>query len=290
MEVFDFFEKTNIPKNTALCLGNFDGVHLGHRRLFDVARSFGSFGVLVFDGNFKGDKLLTNLSEKLEIIEKLGADYVICVKPTSGFLGITGEDFYDKVVNEFGVDMLVAGYDFRFGRGAFHTSDDLEKWSRRDGVRVHIEDEYVIEKAAVKSSRIRELIASGKMEPANRLLGYYYSLSGIVEKGLKNGRKMGFPTANIAYDSEKLLPPDGVYKGKIYLENEEKIAVINIGKNPTFDAVRRTVEVHIPGFDGDIYGKEVKVEFLEKIRDEIHFDTVDELVERIKKDVEYALK
>ena len=236
MEVFDFFEKVNIPENTALCLGNFDGVHLGHRRLFDAAKKHGKWGVLVFDGGFKSEKLLTGLSEKLEIIETLGADYVITAKPTQDFLGISGESFYCKLRDEIGASMLVVGYDYRFGKGAFHSCKDLALWCKRDGIKTHIEEEYVIDSLPVKSSRIRELVAKGDMPLANKLLGYNYSVSGIVEKGFGNGRKMGFPTANVSYPEEKLLPLDGVYKGKIYVRNIEKTAVINVGKNPTFDA------------------------------------------------------
>lgn len=289
MEVFEFSKKLNIPKNSALCLGNFDGVHLGHRRLFDAAKQSEKWGVLVFSANFKGDRQLTTLSEKLEIIEKLGADYVICVSPDEDFLSLSGEEFYG-ILRDAGAGRIVAGYDFRFGRGAAHTSDDLARWCKRDGLSLHIEDEYLIVGEPVKSSVIRRVITEGNIPLANELLGYGYFTCGKVEKGFENGRKMGFPTANIAYDEGKLLPPDGVYKGKIYLKNEVRTAVINVGKNPTFDAKKRTLEVHIPNFAGDIYGECVRIEFARKIRGEIRFDSIEELIAQIKKDVESILE
>jgi len=289
MEVFEFSKKLNIPKNSALCLGNFDGVHLGHRRLFHVAKGHKSWGALVFDGNFKGDKLITTLSEKLELIKNQGADFVICAKPDEGFLGLSGEQFYN-ILRDAGVGKLIAGYDFRFGKGAYHTCDDLVNWCKRDSIMVHIEGEYSFLGEAVKSSRIRGLIEKGEIPIANELLGYSYFLLGRVEKGLENGRKMGFPTANISYGDAKLLPPDGVYKGRIEIGENSYKAVINIGKNPTFDAKNRTVEVHIPNFEGDVYGESVRVEFAEKIRGEIKFGSVEELIAQIKRDVASALK
>lgn len=288
MEVFEFSKKLNIPKNSALCLGNFDGVHLGHRRLFDAAKAYGSWGALVFTANFRGDRQLTTISEKLRVIEMLGADFVICASPDEEFLSLSGEQFYG-ILKESGVSAIVAGYDFRFGKGAFNTSADLKSWCERDLLSVHIEGEYDFLGEAVKSTRIRQLVENGDMVRANELLGYSYFLLGAVVKGLENGRKMGFPTANVAYDAEKLLPPDGVYKGRIEIEKNSYPAVINIGKNPTFDAKKRTVEVHIPNFSRDIYQKQVRVEFDKKIRGEIRFNSIEELTKQIKKDVLCAL-
>ena len=285
MEVFGFSKKVNIPKGSCLCLGNFDGVHLGHRRLFDAARKWEKWGALVFDSNFKGDKQLTSVEEKIEIIEKLRADYVVVATPDEDFLGLSGEEFYGILRDRIGVGTLVVGYDFRFGKGAYHTCDDLVRWCENDRIPVHIEDEYDISGEPVKSSRIRKLITEGEISLANALLGYAYFVSGCVEKGFKNGTKMGFPTANVSFDDAKLLPSDGVYKGRIYLKNEIRNAVINIGKNPTFDAKKRTLEVHIPNFDEDIYGEAVRVEFDRKIRGEIRFSSMEELIEQIKRDI-----
>ena len=133
----------------------------------------------------------------------------------------------------------------------------------------------------VKSTKIREYIKNGDMIEANKLLGYNYIVSGRVEKGLGNGRKIGFPTANIEYDPEKLLPQDGVYHGQVL----GKDAVINIGKNPTFDAKRRTIEAHIIDFDGDLYGEMIEVSFLKKTRDDIKFASEEELKKQIEEDV-----
>lgn len=288
MEVFEFSKQLNIPKNSALCLGNFDGVHLGHRRLFDFAGAKNGWGAMVFTANFRGDKQLTTLKEKLDILEKLGADFAVAVNPDSEFLSLTGEEFY-QILKNSGAEKLVAGYDFRFGKGAECTAWDLADWCKRDGLLVHIEGEYDLLGEAVKSTRIREAVKIGNLPLANELLGYSYFLLGCVEEGLQNGTKMGFPTANVSYGKDKLLPSDGVYMGTIEIDSKSHRALINIGKNPTFDAQSRTVEVHIPNFYADIYGKSVRVEFLEKIRDEIKFDSVDQLIEQIKTDVDYVM-
>lgn len=291
MEVFSFLQKSDIPKKSAICLGNFDGVHLGHRQLFDAAKKHGVWGVMVFERNFKNEKVLTGLEEKLEIIQKLGADYVMIVKPTEEFLSTDGEEFYRILVEDYEIESFIAGYDYHFGKGAKYSSEDLKLWCKRDGKSVSVEDEFMVGGEPVKSTRIRNHILSGEFEKANALLGYKYFLSGVVEKGFGNGRKMGFPTANISFDKEKLLPPDGVYKGIIKRSGDmEYTALINIGKNPTFDAQKRTVEVHIPDFSEDMYGENVRVEFLKKIRDEIRFDSVDELIRQIKMDISSVLE
>lgn len=290
MEVFKFLEKSNIPKDSALCLGNFDGVHLGHRRLFDAAKNYGVWGVMVFEEGFKNETVLTTLSEKLDLIKNLGADYVITVKPTEEFLNIEGDRFYQILAETYNVGMLVAGYDFRFGKGAKYSSCDLACWCKRDDIKVHIEDEFIKDESPVKSTLIRELILAGSVEKANELLGRVYSVSGIVEKGLGNGRKMGFPTANVSYPKNKLLPSDGVYKGMIYWRGDCYDALINIGKNPTFDAEKRTVEVHIPNLSQDMYSQDLKVEFIKRIRGEIRFSSVEELIDQIKMDINLVIQ
>lgn len=290
MEVFSFFEKSDIPKKSAICLGNFDGVHLGHRQLFDAAKKCGKWGVMVFERNFKNEKVLTTLDEKLQIIKGLGADYVITVKPTQDFLNTDGNEFYKILAEDYEIQSFVAGYDYRFGKDAKYSAEDLRLWCEQDDKKVCIEDEFMAGGVPVKSTRIRNHILSGEIDTANTLLGYRYFLRGVVEKGFGNGRKMGFPTANISFDEEKLLPPDGVYKGVLVRQNREYNALINIGKNPTFDAKTRTVEVHIPNFSEDMYGEKVKVEFLGKIRDEIRFDSIDELILQIKRDISSVLE
>lgn len=277
---------TDVAENdfldTAICLGGFDGIHKGHKELFNVAKSHGKWGVLLFDRNIKGNENLTTQREKIKLIEEYGADYVVIAEFSEKFSKRTPEEFVFFLENILKVSHIVCGYDYRFGYMATGDAKTLKKLCKKTDVKIL---EPVMNNAkAIKSTNIRSLIKTGDILGANELLGYNYTVSGIIEKGLGNGRKMGFPTANISYPDEKLLPQDGVYHGRMYGMS----AVINVGKNPTFDARKRTVEVHILDFSKDIYGEFAEVEFLEKIRDDIKFDSIENLIMQINKDIDYV--
>jgi len=268
--------------DTAICLGGFDGIHKGHKALFDQAKTHGKWGTLLFDRNTKGNENLTTQIEKIRLIEECGADYIVIAEFSERFSKRTPEEFVDFLENILKVSHIVCGYDYRFGYMAKGDAKMLKELCMK--AEVTILEAVMQQDKPIKSTDIRCLIKNGNIMSANKLLGYNYTISGKVEKGLGNGRKMGFPTANIAYTEEKLLPSDGVYYGKMLGKN----ALINVGKNPTFDARRRTVEVHIPDFSKDIYGEFVRVEFLEKIRDDIKFDSIDNLIMQINKDIDYV--
>lgn len=267
---------------SAICLGGFDGIHLGHRALFDEAKKYKKWGVLLFDRNTKGNGNLTTQSEKIKLIETLGADYVVIAEFSERFSKRTPKEFADFLENILKVSHIICGYDYRFGYMASGDANELGKLCKKADVTVL--EPVSVGEAPIKSTAIRELIKFGDIESANALLGYNYKVSGTVERGFGNGRKMGLPTANISYEAEKLLPPDGVYYGRVF----DMDAVINVGKNPTFDAKVRTVEVHIPNFDGNLYGKKIEAEFLEKIREDIKFDSIKSLIRQINKDIEYV--
>ncbi len=268
---------------SAICLGDFDGVHLGHSSLFELAKKYGRWGVLVFDRSLKESKLLTTLEEKLNIIREMGADYAVIIEMSEAVAGSTPEEFADFLKSRIGAAAVVAGYDYRFGKGASADAETLVRLCEERQMTAEIAEVVTHSGVAVKSTNIRKLIEAGELEAAARLMGRHYSVSAQVQKGLQNGRKMGFPTANIEIRSEKLLPPDGVYYGKVCGRD----AVINIGRNLTFGAEKRTMEAHIPGFDGNVYGATVTAELIEKIRPVMRFESVDDLINQIKKDVEY---
>ncbi len=268
--------------NSAICLGGFDGIHKGHKALFAEAKAHGKWGVLLFDRNIKGNENLTVQSEKIRLIEEYGADYVVIAEFSEKFSKRLPEEFVDFLENILKVSHIVCGYDYRFGYMATGDAKNLKDLCKK--AKVTVSQPVMYDDKPIKSTDIRSLIKNGEIKQANELLGHNYIVSGIVEKGLGNGRKMGFPTANISYSDEKLLPADGVYYGKMFGLS----AVINIGKNPTFDAKKRTVEVHIPDFSKDIYGEFVCVEFLEKIRDDIKFDSIENLIVQINKDIDYV--
>ncbi|MBR4173190.1 MAG: riboflavin biosynthesis protein RibF [Clostridia bacterium] len=280
MEVYEFYGSA---KGTAICLGDFDGAHLGHRRVFSAAAEVGDWGALLFTHNSKGEKEILTLSEKLEMLKKLGARYAIAADFEKELRDKSPEEFVE-ILKSFSVDTVVTGYDYRFGRGASGDTELLKRLCRGKNIAVITAEKNELDGEAVKSTKIRELIKNGEMERANILLGSPYIISGTVCKGLGNGRELGFPTANIEVCDEKLLPKDGVYKG---LANG-RLAVINIGKNPTFNAEKRTVEVHIIGTNENFYGKKVTAEILRRIRGEIKFRSQNELILQIKKDIENA--
>lgn len=268
--------------SATICLGGFDGIHKGHKTLFSEARKYGKWGVLLFDRNVKGNENLTSLEEKINLIEENGADFIIIVEFTDEFSKKAPEEFVDFMENTLRVSHIVCGYDYRFGYKASGDSNMLKNLCKSADVSVL--DAVKMDGEPIKSTHIRDLVKIGDVKKACELLGQPYSITGIVEKGLKNGRKMGFPTANIKYPDNKLLPNDGVYYGKVM----DMDAVINIGKNPTFNAENRTVEAHIPQYSGNLYGKEITIRFIEKIRDDKKFDSIDDLILQINKDIEYV--
>lgn len=277
MRIYKFSEKIDMS-NSVLCLGDFDGMHRGHQAVFAAAKAVGSWGVLLFDRNSKGKPVITTLKEKKEILKRMGADFAAVTAFDESFSHMTPEEFAAFIKNKFGVKAVAAGKDYRFG---YKARGDVNMLKKLCGDRAIIVDLAADGGKPIKSTHIRELIKSGDLSAAEKLLGMKFFVSGKVTAGLKNGRKIGFPTANIDVAKEKILPPDGVYGGCVLGRG----AVVNIGKNPTFGAEKRTVEVHIPDFDGDLYGKDLTVDLTEKIRGEIKFASVEELTEQIKKDV-----
>lgn len=269
------------PSGTAICLGDFDGAHLGHRQVFFEAAKTGDWGALLFTHNSKGEKEILTLSEKLDILKELGAKYAIAADFVKELKEKSPQEFIG-LLKSLKVKTVVAGYDYRFGKNAAGDAEMLKALCEKNGLNAVTVAARKINGEPVKSTKIRELIKEGNIKEANILLGSPYIVSGKVCRGLGNGRLLGFPTANLEISEDKLLPMDSVYKGRV----GNSAAVINVGKNPTFAATRRTVEVHIIGEKEDLYGKTVTVEFLDRIRGEIKFDDKNELILQIKKDIE----
>jgi len=284
MKTYFFFGEPKI-ENTTICLGDFDGIHKGHRQIFKKAKEQGEWGVFLFNTNSKGEPSVLTLNEKISIIRELGAKYVISADFEQEIRTKSPKEFID-VLADMKISGVSVGYDYRFGYNAVGDTMLLEKLCTKNNINTFVVDAVKDSNLPIKSTKIRELIKNGEMEEATRLLESPYLILGTVVKGFENGRKMGFPTANIAVPAEKLLPPDGVYKGLV----NGKRSIINIGKNPTFNAKNRTVEAHIIGFDGNLYGESITVELLKKVRDEIKFDSVNELKNQIKSDIKNVME
>lgn len=283
-----------------MTIGNFDGVHLAHqaiiKRVVDDAKRRATKSIVmtfephpqqVLHPERERFYLITTLEEKLEIISGMGVDAVIVVAFSNEFSKTTAEEFArDIVCGKIRPVMVFIGHDYTFGCGKEGKPDYLRAQGEKCGFGVEVIGAVVMEGGVVSSTRVRNAVLEGNVSLAARLLGRPYSLGGHVVEGDRRGSTIGFPTANI--EAEKLLvPARGVYAVYADLEGRRYKAALNIGFNPTFsEQGMMTVEAHILDFNGHLYGKKLRLSFVERIRDEKKFENPDELVTQIKKDVE----
>jgi riboflavin kinase / FMN adenylyltransferase len=267
-----------VPRVVAL--GTFDGMHLGHRRVVEAALAAGREPTVVtFDPHPRtalGNRveLLTSLERRLELLGELGVETTMVVEFTLEVARLEPEEFAQHVLRPMGTEIVVAGEDFRFGRGR---SGDLELLKR---IGFEIVPVAILE--GVSSSRIRELVAEGDVEDAAKLLGRPVEVEGLVVAGDARGGTLGFPTANLGIRPELLVPKNGIYAGAA----GEHRAAVSIGTNPHYGGRERRVEAHLLDFDGDLYGRRLVVELWQRLRDEAAFTSEDELIAQIARDVE----
>ena len=288
--------------NPVLTIGNFDGVHLGHRTLFNLVKSRASeLGgvsmVMTFEPHplrvitqEQGPPLITLYDQKIDLILENGIDVVICLEFTTEFARLEPEEFIRKIlVERIGVKELVIGYDYTFGRKARGNRELLVKMGREYGFDVHtVGAQPAGDGEIVSSTRVRELVQNGDVDKAPALLGRYYRITGKVVRGRNRGGKLlGFPTANLLLVDE-LVPKNGVYAVKVHLDGAVYNGVANIGYNPTFGDVGLSVEVHCFDFESEVYDKQIKVDFITRIRDEKKFSGPDELSAQIGRDCRSA--
>ena len=289
-------------KNPILTLGNFDGLHIGHRRVIEKvvarARRFGAPSVVyTFEPHplkvvapEKSPPLLIDIDEKIRLINATGADWLVLAEFTKAFAATHPRQFVESVlVDALSVREVWVGHDFSFGTGRSGTVEYLKELGNEFGFKVFLVPAYKRRNEVVSSSRIRAYVKDGEVKKAAGLLGRLYSIKGRVVRGKDMGKEIGFPTANLDVESE-LVPKDGVYAAFALLDGREREAVLNIGVAPTFGGKARAIEVHILDFMGDIYGKKVEVRFAERLRDEAAFLSREALVKAIKKDTERARK
>ncbi len=292
-------DKFNSP---AVTLGNFDGVHLGHRKIFErlienAAQMNGESLVLTFEPHpvkvlrpEMSPKIITPISEKLKLIEECKIDGVILADFTKEFAAQHPEQFVYSLLHEtLAAKLVMVGHDFTFGKRKEGTTKSLEALGKTYGFDVEIVKPLRMDGEIVSSTRIRKLLLEGALSEANRLLGRCHSVSGKVVKGHGRGRTLGFPTANIEVEGE-LIPGNGVYAAVIQIGSEKKAGIANIGVKPTFKDEERSVEAHIFDFGKSLYGETVSLHLVEKIRDERPFDSPGELAGQIERDIVDAKK
>jgi riboflavin kinase / FMN adenylyltransferase len=281
-------------------LGNFDGVHLGHQAVLGraveegrrrgrrvVAATFEPHPRAILGGG-EPPELLTTLELREEALAGYGAEEVWVIRFDEELSRKSPEEFVrDVLVGEIGAEAVVVGENFRFGHRAAGDVGDLERLMRFFGGEVYAVPVRTADgKAAINSTRIRELVGAGKVEEAARLMGRAYVIRGEVIVGDGRGRILGFPTANVLPDRGVAVPGRGVYAGLVRVGEEAFAAAINVGVAPTFEGRESRVEAHLLDFEGDLYGRVVDVSFVRRIRPEKKFSGVEELKERIARDVE----
>ncbi len=291
-------------EGTGVALGVFDGVHLGHAEIIKKAVAFAK------KNNFKSvvstfcnhphteitgqaPKLLSSFEERLQLIEKLDVDAVLALEFDSKLRHMRAQDYFTKVLIEcLSAKYISIGYDHKFGFNQEGTPDKLKEWGKKFGITINVNTPVNINDEPVSSTRIRKNIVAGQIKSANLLLGRYYSVAGNITQGLKRGTELGFPTANLMVPGDLITPAVGVYVGLLTILEGEKNqlpCVINIGHCPTFkdDNSELKVEAHILDFSfKELYGKKIKIEFIDRLRDEIKFNSKEELIDQIKKDCE----
>ncbi len=291
-------ENISIKEKTAVTLGNFDGFHMGHRRLVEeitsspyksVVFTFSPHPVSFFKPD-SGFKTIQTEKEKQRTAETLGADYYVSYPFTREFSALSPEEFISLLQEKTNCVLLSIGENYSFGKGRAGNPAVLKEIGKARGIDVVVVPKVKYDGTAVSSTRIRECLKRGDVKTAGILLKTGYFISGKVERGKNRGTKMGFPTANLGIPHSKLLPSDGVYKTTALCEGKIYQALTNIGKNPTFNNSERTVETYILNYDGILYDKEIKISFKEKIRDERQFPNKEALIDQIKRDIETAKK
>ena len=296
---------SNYPKQkSVITIGTFDGVHIGHRKILEkithsakdlncesIVLTFFPHPRMVLQEN-SSIKLLNTMEEKGKLLQKIGVDNLIIHPFDKEFSQLSAEEFVKKVlVEQLQIQKIIIGYDHRFGRNRTADINDLIVFGEKYDFEVEQISAQEIDDIAISSTKIRTALSEGTISLANEYLGYNYFFSGTVIKGNQLGRTIGFPTANIQIKEDyKLIPKNGVYIVKSYLQEELIYGMMNIGNRPTVNGTNQTIEVHFLNFNEDLYGQEITIELLEFIRDEQKFDSLDALKNQIQKDKEYCIK
>lgn len=295
-----FLKDVTRNENTVLTVGTFDGVHAGHKvlinRVISLANEKSARSVVVtfdphpreiIDPGDAGIKLLSSLKERSELLADLGVDEMVVIPFDRDFSLLTSEEFVKEIIwKKIGVSQFVIGYDHQFGRDREGTIETVKRLGNELGFESLVVSKQEVGNKTVSSSAIRKAIQkNGNMKLAASFLERFYIMNGTVVHGDKRGKSIGYPTANIQPENEKkVTPKKGVYAVWVRVDDEYFGGMMNIGERPTFEGTSHTLEVHIFDFENDIYGKDIQIQFVERIRDEKKFSGVDELVAQLGDD------
>lgn len=297
MQHYRSLEEVSI-QNAWLTVGVFDGAHRGHReiirRLAEGARANHAPAVLLtFDPHpasvlsGREIKCLTTPDERAELLGSLGVDVVITQPFTPDLASVSAREYMLRLKKHLGFTRLLIGYDFALGKGREGNANRLAEIGRELGYEVEVISAVGDESGVISSTEIRKLVSTGSVSEAAKLLGYRYALSGAVIHGDGRGRRINIPTANIDYPKQKTIPVNGIYACWAMVDNKKFMAATNIGFNPTFTPDKKipSLEAHLLDFNGDIYGRQVKIEFVSRLRDELKFNSVEALLGQIWDDI-----
>lgn len=303
MKIFNSIQDFKTTSGTIVTLGTFDGVHIGHRKIIErlvqntdpttesLVLTFFPHPRMVLQGDSE-IKLLNTIDEKASLLEENGLDNLVIHPFDQAFSRLTAEEFVKNIlVDIFNIKKIIIGHDHRFGRNRTANIEDLIVFGKEYNFEVEQISPQEIDEVSVSSTKIRNSLLDGNIQLANNYLGYNYFLSGTVVKGKQLGRTIGFPTANLSIkESYKLIPQNGVYIVRSTINGKTVYGMMNIGFNPTVNGQHQTIEVHYLDFDEDLYGKELRVSILSRIRPEQKFESVLKLKEQLAQDKTTSLE
>ncbi len=308
MEVHYNTDQLPAFNNAIVTIGTFDGVHMGHRKIIDklkeeAEKSGGETVIITFhphprkvvSSTILGIRLINTLGEKIELLKHLGIDHLVVVPFTDAFANQQAEDYVQHfLVNKFQPHTIIIGYDHRFGKERKGDYLLLEKLAPVYNYQLKEIPKHVLDEISISSTRIREALLNGQIETADKLLGYEFFFSGTVVHGDKLGRKLGYPTANLKVeDEEKIYPGNGIYAvyakmligGKSPQNNDDRLkGMMSIGFRPTFDGKKRVIEVNLFDFSSEIYDETLRIYVKKYLRQEVKYDSLEELVKQIDQD------
>jgi len=298
------FEEYNSTEPAVITVGTFDGIHAGHKEIINelcvisdnkklksIVLSFSPHPRIVLQ-NSSDIMLISSMDEKVDLLKKYNVDYFLIKEFTIGFSRLTALEFVrDILVNKLNAKHIVVGYDHHFGRNRDASIDQLKEFGKLYNFEITEVKPKKVNNNSVSSTKIRNLLLEGNLDLANKYLDDCFTITGLVVKGMGRGKKLGFPTANIKVnDRYKLIPCNGVYVIKSMIESKIYFGMMNIGENPTFEDKNKSIEIHFFDLDYNIYDKKIKINILNRIRDEKKFKSPELLIEQLKIDKDYTLK